>query len=151
MRAISSFSSFGLLVLVVGAILVIYHQKISSTPFLLKRNNLQLSKSKNNYFHSSSDEPFHEVTTNSAVVHISKNHRTLNDFVQTRYMGNPCTAEFPDGKCEECTGDCDNDNDCAGELRCAQRWGSSGNVNVPGCTWSNISDSLRFGDDDFCK
>ena len=67
------------------------------------------------------------------------------------YVGNPCTDQFPSGKCEICTGDCDRDSDCADGLRCAQRRETSGIENVPGCEWGPGSDSIRFDNDDFCK
>ena len=47
-------------------------------------------------------------------------------------VGNPCTDTFGTGQCEVCTGDCDNDGDCAGSMRCAQRGRSDGLENVPG-------------------
>ena len=67
------------------------------------------------------------------------------------FVGNPCTDQFPSGKCEICTGDCDRDSDCADGLRCAQRRETSGIENVPGCEWGPGSDSIRFDNDDFCK
>jgi len=75
--------------------------------------------------------------------------RNLNGF-EVQFVANPCKNAFDGGPCLECTGDCDNDSDCAGDLRCAQRSGQSGNVNVPGCVWGEGSDDLRFDDDDFC-
>ncbi len=71
--------------------------------------------------------------------------------LEITFVGNPCGDAFPDGKCTECTGDCDTDSDCAGDLRCAQRRGTSGDNNVPGCAWGPDSDAIRFGTDDFCK
>ena len=50
-----------------------------------------------------------------------------------QFVGNPCTKYSANGKCNECTGDCDADSDCAGELRCAKRARAS--QNVPGCVW----------------
>ncbi len=41
--------------------------------------------------------------------------------------GDACTTN---NLCNECEGDCDNDNQCAGSLRCFQRDGAQ---NVPGC------------------
>ena len=67
---------------------------------------------------------------------------------EVRFVGNPCTAAFPDGKCTLCTGDCDSDSDCAGDLVCFQR---SGGEDVPGCVWGSNSASLKADDDDFCK
>ncbi len=71
--------------------------------------------------------------------------------INVEYVGDPCTSQFPNGQCTECTGDCDSDSDCAGDLRCAQRRTNSGNENVPGCTWGENSDSLRFDDMDYCE
>jgi len=72
--------------------------------------------------------------------------------IEVQFVGNPCTSNSPGGECAICTGDCDKDSDCAGDLRCAQRGGnaSTGNVHVPGCVWGPDSDSLRLSDDDFC-
>ena len=63
----------------------------------------------------------------------------LNGF-EVQFVANPCKNAFDGGPCLECTGDCDSDSDCAGDLRCAQRSGHSGNVNVPGCVWGEGSD-----------
>ena len=71
------------------------------------------------------------------------------DTPSIHYVGNPCNGE--DGKCGLCTGDCDSDSDCEGNLRCAQRYGSDGFENVPGCAWGEGSDDVRLDDDDFCK
>ena len=71
--------------------------------------------------------------------------------LQVSDVGNPCTSFFDDGKCDQCTGDCDNDSDCATGLRCAQRRMFSGVENVPGCSWGPNSDSILFGDHDYCK
>lgn len=63
------------------------------------------------------------------------------------YAANPCTWSFPETeKCEECTGDCDYDSDCEGDLRCFQR---EGGEDVPGCYFSNSR--LKSFDDDYCK
>ena len=67
------------------------------------------------------------------------------------FVGNPCTRYTGGLTCEECTGDCDRDSDCADDLRCAQRSGFSGRENVPGCPWGYGSDSIRFDNDDYCK
>ena len=67
------------------------------------------------------------------------------------FVGNPCTNEFESGLCEICTGDCDRDSDCVGDLRCAQRSKFNGFENVPGCVWANGSDSIRNENDDYCK
>ena len=71
---------------------------------------------------------------------------TLTDI---QYVGNPCSDAYDGGQCKECTGDCDSDNDCEGELRCTQRSGSSGLVNVPGCSWNGAS--KQYTSTDFCK
>ncbi len=67
---------------------------------------------------------------------------------QIEFVGNPCNSAFSSGKCEICTGDCDSDSDCAGDLRCAQRGESTGLEIVPGCSWG---DADRFTDDDYCE
>lgn len=63
------------------------------------------------------------------------------------YVGNPCNEEG--GTCEMCQGDCDVDSDCAGDLRCAQRYYRE--HQVPGCLWPNGSNGLRRDDGDYCK
>ena len=70
---------------------------------------------------------------------------------EIRYVGNPCTNEFATGLCDQCTGDCDSDADCAGELRCVQRRKFNGVENVPGCSWAFGSDSIRNDNDDYCR
>mmetsp|Transcript_17430 Transcript_17430/g.26044 ORF Transcript_17430/g.26044 Transcript_17430/m.26044 type:complete len:855 (-) Transcript_17430:362-2926(-) len=70
--------------------------------------------------------------------------------LEVQYVGNPCGSFSPGGECAECTGDCDSDSDCAGDLRCAQRRSSGGEELVPGCVWGPNSDSLRFDDSDYC-
>ena len=67
---------------------------------------------------------------------------------EVQYVGNPCGNFFSDGKCEICTGDCDNDSDCVGDSRCFQR---NGGEDVPGCVWGADSDSLKASNNDFCK
>ena len=63
-------------------------------------------------------------------------------------VGNPCTDTFGTDQCEVCTGDCDNDDDCAGAMRCAQRGRSDGLENVPGeflkYHSSSIKDCISF-------
>ena len=63
------------------------------------------------------------------------------------YVGNPCGESFPlTGLCTECTGDCDSNSDCEGDMMCLQR---DGGEDVPGCTFT---DSYRkAGDDDYCE
>ena len=64
-------------------------------------------------------------------------------------LGNPCNDFFNNGLCEICTGDCDFDSDCAGDLRCAERsTNNNGLENVPGCSWS---DNNRYPGWDFCE
>ena len=71
---------------------------------------------------------------------------------EVRLVGNPCTDFFESGYCEECSGDCDNDVDCDGDLRCVQRIGDQKEVeNVPGCIWREGSEDLQFGSTDFCE
>jgi hypothetical protein len=67
---------------------------------------------------------------------------------EIQYVGNPCNSAFSSGKCELCTGDCDSDSDCAGDLRCAQRREITGVEIVPGCNWGNAN---RNTDDDYCE
>ncbi len=68
------------------------------------------------------------------------------------FVDNPCTDIFGLGQCEACTGDCDDDNDCVGDMRCAQRYAETDTVeNIPGCRWGANSVPLQTGDDDFCK
>ena len=63
------------------------------------------------------------------------------------YVGNPCGESFPlTGLCTECTGDCDYDSDCEGDMRCFQR---DGGEDVPGCTFTNSN--TKAEDDDYCK
>lgn len=64
------------------------------------------------------------------------------------YVGNPCGSN---GECTICQGDCDEDSDCNGELRCAQRSKSTGVENVPGCAWGADPDGRRSENDDYCK
>ena len=63
------------------------------------------------------------------------------------YVGNPCGIN---GECTICQGDCDDDSDCNGGLRCAQRREVTGVENVPGCAWGADPDGRRFEDDDYC-
>jgi hypothetical protein len=65
-----------------------------------------------------------------------------------QFVGRTCTRAFDGQPCGECIGDCDNDAECAGDLRCAQR-NRSGMQDVPGCSW-NGSDRKSKGTD-FCK
>jgi hypothetical protein len=69
---------------------------------------------------------------------------------EVNYVDNPCTDFFENGLCQECSGDCDSDNDCVGDLRCNQRKTKTGLENVPGCVWGADSDDQRLDDNDFC-
>ena len=71
--------------------------------------------------------------------------------IEVQYVGNPCIDFFSDGKCTECTGDCDADSDCVGDLRCAQRHDLTGEEIVPGCVWGDNSDGIRLDDSDYCE
>jgi hypothetical protein len=52
------------------------------------------------------------------------------------FGGTPPASQLPLQLCE---GDCDNDRDCAGVLKCFQRDGLTGLTPVPGCSGSGIS------------
>ena len=41
-----------------------------------------------------------------------------------------CSKDSP---CDKCAGDCDNDDECTGNLQCFQRFGKSALMEVPGC------------------
>ena len=74
--------------------------------------------------------------------------------LEVEFVGNPCNNAFSNGKCDVCTGDCDRDSDCDGDLRCAKRDGRDGNdevENVPGCVWGDGSEDQQDDDNDFCK
>jgi hypothetical protein len=73
------------------------------------------------------------------VSRMSETHRNL---VAASYPGNngKPTNAYP---LKVCQGDCDNDNECEGNLKCFQR---SGEESVPGCT--NLSS--RWSGIDFC-
>lgn len=47
-----------------------------------------------------------------------------------------------------CVGDCDKDSDCAGNLRCSERYGGE---DVPGCDWKEGDEALKADSSDFCK
>jgi len=67
-------------------------------------------------------------------------------------VGDPCTDFSDNGLCQLCTGDCDADKDCEGELRCSQRSGGLDQLeNVPGCLWGVGSEVLQSGDLDYCE
>ena len=71
-------------------------------------------------------------------------------YKEVHYVGNPCVDAFPDsGACQECTGDCDLDSDCEGDLVCFSR---SGGEDVPGCVWSGDNGvALKASDEDYCE
>jgi hypothetical protein len=70
-------------------------------------------------------------------------------YKEIKYVGNPCSEAFPlTGKCTECTGDCDDDSDCEGDLLCYQR---DGDEDVPGCVWGDNSALHKADDSDYCK
>lgn len=52
------------------------------------------------------------------------------------WVSNPC-SDLPNGKCSLCSGDCDSDDDCDGNLRCADR---DGGELVPGCPHGEYTD-----------
>jgi len=62
------------------------------------------------------------------------------------YKGNPC-QDLPNDKCSICSGDCDQDSDCDGALRCTDR--GAGDV-VPGCDFGNDPEDLQSGTSDYC-
>ena len=67
-------------------------------------------------------------------------------------VGIDCTDFFPMLRgCAICTGDCDTDSDCDGELRCAHRTRIDGQENVPGCVWGDDSDDLLMSNGDYCE
>lgn len=63
-------------------------------------------------------------------------------------VGNPCGNYFESGLCEICTGDCDRDSDCEGDLLCFQR--DSGEEAPPGCTFEGATPGLIDTYNDFC-
>ena len=67
-----------------------------------------------------------------------RQRRRLVDVSNQGNNGRP-TSAFPLGKCQ---GDCDTDNDCAGNLKCYQR--SSGGTVPPGCS------GTPTGSNDYC-
>ena len=62
-------------------------------------------------------------------------------------VANPCTDYFGAGNCHICTGDCDYDSDCAGDLKCFERYYDL--EEVPGCNFTDFND--RDSDADYCK
>lgn len=65
-------------------------------------------------------------------------------------IDNPCTDHYADGKCEVCSGDCDSDSDCAGDLVCYERSGDYGVGYIPGCSW-DPNFGIRRRNWDYCK
>ena len=73
---------------------------------------------------------------------------TMNKIIQ--FAGDPCRGLSGErGNCIACTGDCDRDSDCLGDLRCAQRRRSDGLEEVPGCSFLS-GDPLKMTNHDFC-
>ena len=69
---------------------------------------------------------------------------------EIKFLGDPCSDL--DNGCPLCSGDCDDDSDCAPGLRCAQRYDKEFfRQNVPGCEWKYPNDPERFYQADFCK
>ena len=73
------------------------------------------------------------------------------EYKVAHYAGNPCGESYPEtGLCPECSGDCDDDSDCEGDLICFQRY--YGNEDVPGCVWGEDNGvALKASDEDFCE
>ena len=73
---------------------------------------------------------------------------TMNRIIQ--FAGNPCRGLSGDrGNCIACTGDCDDDSECLGDLRCAQRNRWDGLEEVPGCSFLS-GDPSKTTNYDFC-
>jgi len=72
------------------------------------------------------------------------------DFValdeQLKFVDNP--PPFPLGIC---SGDCDFDSDCDGDLRCINREMKNNREIVPGCFWGEDSDIERYLAKDYCE
>ena len=66
-------------------------------------------------------------------------------------ISNPCTDHYGYGNCGQCSGDCDSDSDCAGDLICFQRSGTYGVGNVPGCSWDPNYTDFDANNWDYCK
>jgi hypothetical protein len=65
---------------------------------------------------------------------------TTHPLPKLNIVGNNFGSGYPLGLCE---GDCDNDHECAGDLKCFQRSGSKA---IPGCT----GDKPKYHGVDFC-
>ena len=64
------------------------------------------------------------------------------------FKGYRCTDYYGAGKCELCSGHCDSDSDCAGDLLCYQRYEG---LDVPGCCWGEDGDIYKNSNTYFCK
>ena len=81
--------------------------------------------------------------------HIATNFPSYNPTVRKiHFKGYQCTDHYGAGKCELCSGHCDSDNDCAGDLLCLQR---NEGVDVPGCSWGADGDIYKNSNTNFCK
>ncbi len=69
----------------------------------------------------------------------------IADVAQVRW-GDKCTDVKP---CDMCQGNCSVDDDCRGDLRCAQR---AAEIDVPGCRFKNNEQWLRNRNQhNYCK
>ena len=89
-----------------------------------------------------------QAPSNNPVTHAPVPVGTPSVLPEVQFVGNPCGDQFSDGLCTLCSGDCDRNRDCAGDLICFQR---SGGEDVPGCTWGSNSATLKAENDDYCK
>eukprot|EP00979_Chaetoceros_neogracilis_P018875 scaffold11377_cov226-Chaetoceros_neogracile.AAC.2 len=65
---------------------------------------------------------------------------------QLKFVNNP-----PPLPLAICSGDCDFDSDCDGDLRCINREMKNNRENVPGCFWGEDSDIERYLSKDYCE
>ena len=65
-----------------------------------------------------------------------------------KFMNVECNNHYGDGNCKLCSGDCDTDDDCTGDLVCFQ---IDGGEEVPGCSWGANSAATKNQNWDFCK
>ena len=86
---------------------------------------------------SIADNQLRIVTRSTPDEQKNQNDRSL---ATLKIVGNNGGDGFPLGNCE---GDCDNDNECSGSLKCFQR---SGSEDVPGCS----GDRSSYKGVDFC-
>ena len=86
---------------------------------------------------------FYEHSSNKEVV-CKKNLPVINPIKIS------CIDIYGHGKCELCSGDCDSDSDCVGDLVCFHTSGEYGVGDVPGCSWDP---NYPFSVDnwDYCK